>query len=379
MKVKVNEKVLTWARQELNLSQDIVARRMGKKIEDIQAWEEGKDYPTYAQLEKLSYTIYKKPLAVFFFPEPPKNIKQQEKNFRTLNNEIYREIPTEILEMMNKARIMQINLQEINITKRIKITDIYFNIKNNEFYEKLRDVLNISIDLQKKAKNYSDAFEMWRSAFYECGIYVFKDAFKEKNFSGFCLYDEHFPIIYINNSMSFSRQIFTLFHELFHIILKTSGIDKTEDDYLTKLSSRNREIETLCNSFAGEFLVPNEILMEELKGKELNEKLISNVAKKYSVSREVIYRKLLNLNKISKEMYENIHNELNKEIYRDNKNSKGGNYYSTQKAYLGDNYISDVCQTYYSGKIDIYEVSNFLNVKIEGIPRLGIMLKEGSR
>ena len=78
-------------------------------------------------------------------------------------------------------------------------------------------------------------------------------------------------------------------------------------------------------------------------------------------------------------MYENIHNELNKEIYRDNKNSKSGNYYSTQKAYLGDNYISDVCQTYYSGKIDIYEVSNFLNVKIEGIPRLGIMLKEGSR
>ena len=379
MKIKVNKEILIWARQELNLSQDIVAQRMGKKIEDIQAWEEGKDYPTYAQLEKLSYTIYKKPLAIFFFPEPPNNVRQQEKNFRTINNEIYREIPTQILEMMNKARVMQLNLQELDTTKRIKITDMHFNIKNIDFYEELRDVLNISIELQKKAKNYSDAFEMWRSAFYECGIFVFKDAFKEKKFSGFCLYDEHFPVIYINNSMSFSRQIFTLFHELFHIILKTSGIDKTEDDYLDRLNSNNREIETLCNSFAGEFLVPSENFKQELKGKELNEKNINNLAKKYNVSREVIYRKLLNLNKISKTLYEKMHNELSDEIYRENKKSNGGNYYSTQKSYLGDNYIYDVCQTYYNGKIDIYEVSNYLNVKIEGIPRLGIMLKEVSR
>ena len=102
MKVKVNKEILIWAREELNLSQDIVAQRLGKKVEEIQAWEDGNDYPTYAQLEKLSYTIYKKPLAIFFFPEPPNNVKQQEKSFRTLNNEIYREIPTQILEIMNR-------------------------------------------------------------------------------------------------------------------------------------------------------------------------------------------------------------------------------------------------------------------------------------
>ena len=349
MKIKINKDILIWAREELNLSQEIVANKMGRKLEDVQAWENGEDYPTYAQLEKLSYSIYKKPLAIFFFPEPPKNIKQQEKNFRTLNNEIYKELPTRIIEMMNKARIMQINLKEINTTEQIKLTDLYFNIKDTDFYEKLRSVLNISIDLQKKAKNYSDAFEMWRSAFYNCGIYVFKDAFKEENFSGFCLYDNQFPVIYINNSMSFSRQIFTLFHELCHIILKTSGIDKTDDDYLNRLSIDNKEIETLCNSFAGEFLVPSEDLKEEIKNKELNEKNILNIAKKYNVSREVIYRKLLNLNKISSSLYEKIHNELNEEIYRNNKNSKGGNYYSTQKSYLGENYIYDVCQTYYNG------------------------------
>lgn len=97
---------------------------------------------------------------------------------------------------MDKARVMQINLKEIDTTKRIKLTDLYFNIKDINLYEKLRDVLNISIELQKKAKNYSDAFEMWRSAFYDCGIYVFKDAFKKKNFRVFAYMMNNF-LLYI--------------------------------------------------------------------------------------------------------------------------------------------------------------------------------------
>ena len=51
MKIKVNNDILVWARQELNITQEEVADRMGRNIEDIINWEEGKDYPTYAQLE----------------------------------------------------------------------------------------------------------------------------------------------------------------------------------------------------------------------------------------------------------------------------------------------------------------------------------------
>lgn len=57
MKIKINKDILIWAREELNLSQEIVANKMGRKLEDVQAWENGEDYPTYAQLEKLSYSI----------------------------------------------------------------------------------------------------------------------------------------------------------------------------------------------------------------------------------------------------------------------------------------------------------------------------------
>lgn len=378
MKIKINNDILVWARQELNITQEEVADRMGRNIEDIVNWEEGKDYPTYAQLEKLAYTIYKRPLAVFFFPNIP-NIPKNNGKFRTLDNEIFNEIPTRIIELMNQARVMQLNLQELDSNSRIRITELELDIHEQNFYEKLRDVLGVDLELQKKAKNMSDAFEMWRSAFYECGVYVFKEVFKDNSFSGFCLYDIKYPVIYINNSMSYSRQIFTLFHELCHILIKTSGIDKANDDYISRLELDNRKLETICNMFAGKFLVPTNDLLKLIDNVEINEKNIEKLSKKYSVSRDVILRKLLDMGKISKEAYEKKHSDYQDEMYRKPINNGGGNYYNTKKAYLGENYINDVCSNYYSGKIDLYETANYLNVRVEAIPQLGVMIKEGSR
>lgn len=378
MKIKINNDILVWARQELNITQEEVADRMGRNIEDIVNWEEGKDYPTYAQLEKLAYTIYKRPLAVFFFPNIP-NIPKNNGKFRTLDNEIFNEIPTRIIELMNQARVMQLNLQELDSNSRIRITELELDIHEQNFYEKLRDVLGVDLELQKKAKNMSDAFEMWRSAFYECGVYVFKEVFKDNSFSGFCLYDIKYPVIYINNSMSYSRQIFTLFHELCHILIKTSGIDKANDDYISRLELDNRKLEMICNMFAGKFLVPTNDLLKLIDNVEINEKNIEKLSKKYSVSRDVILRKLLDMGKISKEAYEKKHSDYQDEMYRKPINNGGGNYYNTKKAYLGENYINDVCSNYYSGKIDLYETANYLNVRVEAIPQLGVMIKEGSR
>jgi hypothetical protein len=41
-----------------------------RKPEEVEAWEAGESAPTYPQLEKLAYQIYKRPLAVFFLPTP---------------------------------------------------------------------------------------------------------------------------------------------------------------------------------------------------------------------------------------------------------------------------------------------------------------------
>lgn len=51
------------------------------------------------------------------------------------------------------------------------------------------------------------------------------------------------PIIMINNSMSFARQNFTLFHELYHLIANTSGAEIIRDDYYIYLDEQQSYVE----------------------------------------------------------------------------------------------------------------------------------------
>ncbi len=67
------------------------------------------------------------------------------------------------------------------------------------------------------------ALKQWRQAVEDCGVFVFKAAFKQKDISGFCLMDESLPVIYLNNSTTKTRQIFSLLHELAHLLLSING------------------------------------------------------------------------------------------------------------------------------------------------------------
>ncbi|MDR4521261.1 MAG: helix-turn-helix transcriptional regulator [Nitrosomonas sp.] len=62
----IKPEILRWARTTVGMSISEVADSLKRKPEEIEAWEAGHSAPTYPQLEKLAYQIYKRPLAVFF-------------------------------------------------------------------------------------------------------------------------------------------------------------------------------------------------------------------------------------------------------------------------------------------------------------------------
>jgi len=67
----IQPSVLRWARESQGLSTADVAALLKREPDEIEAWETGASAPTYAQLEDLAYRCFKRPLAVFFFPDPP--------------------------------------------------------------------------------------------------------------------------------------------------------------------------------------------------------------------------------------------------------------------------------------------------------------------
>ncbi len=376
--VHSNPAVLKWAREQSGFKLEEVANKLRRRTitaKTITAWENGEAFPSYAQLEDLAYKIYKRPLALFFFPEPPdeSDIKQ---SFRTLSEPINNLNP-KMRFMIRKARVMQLNLIELYENQKQEkqiFQDIKFNthLSINSLSQKVREYLGIDLNEQKKWKNTDKALLKWRSVLESCGIFIFKDSFKESKFSGFCLYDSNFPVIYLNSKETSSRQIFTLFHELAHILFQTSGFDPLDKTYFrSQLNEDNKKIEIMCNEFAGVFLVPEDSLPAVVAGKNVTIDNVIKWAKGYSVSPEVFLRRLKEKKFISQTAYNNLVQQAKLNYQQISKNRKKiVDPYIVRESQLGKKYISLVYSKYYKDQISIEKLADFLGVKPDFALRL---------
>ena len=289
----ITPKILRWARETAGLSTHDVAELIRKPYELIERWEGGETAPTYGQLEKLAYQIYKRPIALFPFPEPPDEPDPQ-KSFRTLPEFEITNLSADTRYAIRQAKSMQIALNELNDGVNPSPQKIFQDVKASVRHDvkdaalKVRSYLGIQVKDQMSWKRNEDALRNWKNASEDKGIFIFKRAFKQKGVSGFCLSDEEFPVIYVNNGTSLTRQIFTIFHELSHVLLNVNGITLRNDSFIETLLGDEMRIEVYCNRFAGEILVPSTAVEQQLLYVDSSDESISRIAKRFKVSREVI-------------------------------------------------------------------------------------------
>ena len=365
----VNGNIIRWAREFYNMSEEEAARSIGVSGEKYSAWESGAEFPTYAKLKKIS-DVFRKPSAVFFFSEPP-DIPPIKGDLRTLPDTVVDGFSKNVMVQLEKAKAYQLNLLELYETSNCIFTNrTIIPTETKQLCNYLRNIMGFPINAQKGRKNTKVVFEIYREKLYELGIYVFKDSFKDNNVSGLCINDDLFPVILINNSMSFARQIFTLFHEFYHLVSNTSGAEIIRDDYYKYLDN--------------EFLVPTDDFKFELSKKEIDDHRIAELATLYSVSKEAIMYKLWTLKIITPKEYESLKETFYGDAIRNQKkkngeSSSGGNYYFTKLAYLGSSYTGDVFKQLYSGKIDSFRASEMLNSKVDHLPQLEAAYFRGNK
>ena len=394
IKAHITPEVLSWARDSAGYSVDEVVKKLNlKRVSSatIEAWERGEYKPTYAQLERLA-EYYKRPIAVFYFPSPPEE-DHIDKKFRSLPEFYLQNLSPSIRYIVKTALARQLDLYELhrdaaseNIqTFKNNIADVGYNI--TKLASRVRDIISIPLNTQHGWKGPDEAMEQWRSALEGMGIWVFKDAFKDKNYSGFFLDDQHFPVMYVNSSTAKQRQIFTLFHELAHLILGKGGVS-FRDNVENEFDGEYKREEIFCNAFAGEFLVPDSSLSISREPDDIE---IEEYAKQYKVGREVILRKCLDKNLINQEVYnEKVHNwkiqweedqeKQNQEKQKQGNKKKGGpNYYLTKKSHLGNKYLNLAFSEYYKQRINDYQLSDYLGVGVKHLATFeGYMYQERS-
>lgn len=362
----ITPEVVTWARERAGFSVDAALSDFRKIVE----WEAGEAFPSYPQLERMAEK-FKVPVAVFFFPAPP-DLPPIEETFRTLGPDQIAEIPPRIRLLLRKARTFQMGLEELhgnrNPAERLITRDLGFHPTDSieRIASQVRDYLGVTMEQQFAWSNTETALEEWRKVLLSVGVSVFKDSFREPDYSGFCLYDDEFPIIYVNNTTAKTRQIFTLFHELAHLLFHTSGVDTRGDRFVDELDGDDQRIEVICNRMAACLLVPEATFDAAFAGQAPTEATAAELAQLFSVSREFIFRKFLDRDLVTPAEYDRAARRWAEQGQR----GTGGDHYNTKIAYLGTEYINLAFQRFYQNRIDYNQLADILDTKPKNLTRL---------
>ncbi|PQJ11882.1 hypothetical protein CJD36_008795 [Flavipsychrobacter stenotrophus] len=381
--IKIEPSILVWARTSLGLTVDEVAKKMGKRVEQILAWEKGEEIPTYVQLEKLAYEVYKRPLAIFFMQQAP-NDESLKRDFRTLSTQDIESIPADVRYVVRKVKSHQMSLEELfssdnpydiqGLTKKFKF-DIGERDKNK--VKQIRELLKLD-DGIRATNSQDEFFTFCRNALAKSGVFVFQYPFGEISIRGFCLHHEEFPAIVANSKDTSAAKLFTIFHELCHLLC--DGGDVFFESKNKQAVAQSQKIEQFCNWFAAELLLPdtlvadNNVLIKVIHNtREIPEVELNNFAKGFKVSSEVLLRKLVSLGYVDPEYYSymrDIWTDRWKKHQNDKKESakKGGpTHFTTRVSQMGKPYVQTVLDSYFGGKIGVYEAADYLNTKIKNI------------
>lgn len=374
--------VLKWARETAGMSVTDVAERLRRKPSDISDWEAGTSAPSYPQLERLAYKIYRRPLAIFFFPEPPDE-DNPKAEFRSLPSSELEELSPDTLHHVRHAKAYQVALGELHDGKNPVLKPIFKELRisrnspTSRAAQSIRTFLGVTLEDQWQSSDDDEALKAWRAAFENAGVHVFKSSIKQKRVSGFSLHHSEFPLVYLNNSTSKTRQIFTLLHELAHLLLGHNGMTTLSQVAFGGYTEAQRRIEVFCNSVAAEVLVPDAELTTDIsRAGSLDDEWIARIAQKYRVSREVILRRLLDRDLITRDEYQGKAAIWNEAREKKTSNS-GGTYYNNIGTYLSEQYMQAVFANHYRGRLDIDQVADYLGVKTRAVAELESRVQSG--
>jgi Zn-dependent peptidase ImmA (M78 family) len=368
-RVKANPEMIKWARIDAGYDHTNLPKNIKDKYKD---WETGKINPTWKQLRNLS-NQYKRPSAFFFLTKPPKHETIDLIEYRrtdTLTDKKSPKLTFEIRNAKNK-RDIYIELIEDLRFHEIHFKKYKFKSKNTfTFSKKIRNLLNVSLEDQKswiynknnrKDLNHYTFLNKWKERINELGVLIFETSNVSKNeMRALSIYYDKYPIILLNGGDSVNGRIFSLIHELTHLMLGESAI--------CDLNEKNSN-EKFCNAIAGEFLAPSYDLKAKKEvmnhSKEWEDNEIFELSHKYGISNEAMLLRLLSLNKTTQQFYEYKKKEWNKKYKNNQHKSGGGSPVLNQVKYNGKMYSKLLLSAYENNVINPSDFSRCMGLKLK--------------
>lgn len=325
--------------------------------------------------------LFEKGLHYYLDPKAPEKSKEASVFFRKQNFQ-NDELNLGAIKIVNQFEELKISLSAI-----AKLSDLDFkrqikkySISDNprEIALKARKVLYPKFDTNRR--NFLKSL-IGTLASKNIMVFEFIETWNKKekaNIDGFYLKPN---MIVLKRHQSFSREIFTLAHELGHYLLDEEEIE--EINYAV-FNNNLSKIEKWCNDFAffflaGEFAEFLDSLENASSTNDYHHEFIEEVSSKTHLSKLSLYTRLLYQGKISKSNYNFVKEEL-EELYRLKQEEKEREKQlqkeqgikqrgSVAKPIASPLFLSTIQTAYYEGVLNEYEVCKKLNIKPENLEK----------
>lgn len=370
----INPELLKYARNKAGFSIEEAAKSY-LSPEKLRKAEEGEERLTFKQFLTMA-NRYKRSPAFFYLKTPPKEeIINENNDFRTIESKEVRFSPLlrDEIEKVKEKRELAKKFQSYD--RKYNYTFINsINLNNNPEIvgKKILEILSLNIKLRKDWNSKYNAFNGWKEKIENIGVLFFQiSGIDVKEMRGFSIPEIPYPTIVLNQSDSVLGRIFTLVHEFSHLMLKQGGICTIS---LGDEEARF-EIEKFCNAAAGAALVPRDILLKKLKimhlnnKKEWNDTELRQLSREFWASKEVILRRLLELNKTSKQYYQKKREKWRKRSLI-NKAKGGPPPYRKVISSNSKNYIKIVLNAMDNRKITMQDASYYLGMSLKHLSKL---------
>lgn len=381
IKAPATPAVLVWARETASMEIEDVAARFPDSVtaERVALWEGGEELPTLAQLKKLS-GIYRRPLAAFFLQYAPREFPVPRD---------FRRMPGVGLGRVSPALRFELRAAQ---ERRLSALQFYDELEEEPpafvltgtmreapamLGARAREALGYTIKEQLAWRDQYEAMKSWKARIERLGVLVFQiPRIATSEMRGFSIAETPLPVMGINRAETPRARIFSMMHELTHLMVRTSGVCDFNED--VGAPPEERRIEIFCNAVAAEILAPVEVFLAQLeianhpaRPRVWEEETIVTLSNRFYVSREFIVRRLLEHGRCTNEFYR-MKRELYHQQYlanRANAQVAPERWGEKRQRILGDAFTRLVFDTYREGHLTLSEMLGHLQIKVKHLPQ----------
>lgn len=359
----IDPSAMTWARETSRVTVDDLARAMNVKPSRVIEFESGDAEPTFRQLTLMAGKL-DRPLGFFFAPPPAESDVPDTADFRGRADG---SLPADLAKEMRRAEQHRDAMLDLGgrPERRVEVGPITWKTIAERASD-LRGSFGLTDTFVPPESSNNQVFSFWRGLLEDNGILVLQTTkIPLETFRGLSVHHDELPVVIVNGGDSPAGRTFTLFHEVAHVINRTSGLCALRETV---------DEEALANNFAAAFLMPEAAVRMNILDDVEPGKVADHLARHFKVSALAAAVRLRRLGFISDSDLDGIRAASDEQWEQARQAQKQGTGFvppwRLRYRDLGPTYIGTIARALEDRRVDLVDATYLLNARLPMVEQM---------